>query len=366
VDRRDAPSTVAAATGRRFGYEPQLDGLRAVAVLAVLAYHSGAGLVGGGYLGVDVFFVLSGFLITTLLLQEHDGHGRISIRAFYWRRVRRLLPALTVVVIVSAVLFGVTGSGFHDSTVQEAPAAFLYVISWLRAFGVVQGSGLSHTWSLSVEEHFYLLWPSVIVVLARGRRAVLIAGVAASALTATAYSVWMATTDVDWQRLYFAPDTRIYQILLGCLLAVLLVSHLERRPLPRWPKADAAAAGAALLLVVSFSLARASHRYNYLGFGAVLGVAAAMLIAHLVLWSDSPLAAVLRWPPVVWVGKRSYGLYLWQVPAIALTERVLELPRVVEFALGVVATFVLATASFRFVEQPVLSWRRAHRARLAV
>ncbi|HET9492773.1 MAG TPA: acyltransferase, partial [Chloroflexia bacterium] len=221
------PTTAHAHNAPRLPYLPGLDGLRAVAVIAVLLYHAGLPLFAGGFLGVEVFFVISGFLITSLLLAEWNANGRIDLPAFWLRRARRLLPAvytLVVVVLVVAVVFLPEEVSMLRG---DGAAAFTYVTNWYLIFNersyfeaMGRPSMLLHLWSLAVEEQFYLVWPPVLALLLRFRRrgailAVVLAGAAASSLLmALLYS-----PEADPSRVYYGTDTRATGLLIGAALA---------------------------------------------------------------------------------------------------------------------------------------------------
>src|SRR5690242_13711592 len=205
-----------------YSYRPALDGLRGLAVTAVVLFHGGVAALSGGFLGVDSFFVLSGFLITSLLLAEHDRDGRIRLVAFWGRRARRLLPAL--LLMIAAVT--VAGRWLLDPDDQrllrgDALAALGYVANWRMIYRgadyftqTAAPSILQHTWSLGIEEQFYLVWPLLFVVVRR-KMGLLLAGVAASALAAA-----LLYRPDDVNRAYFGTDTRAQALLMGCALAV--------------------------------------------------------------------------------------------------------------------------------------------------
>ena len=206
---------------------PQLDGLRTLAVLLVLAYHVAREhelpQLPGGFIGVDVFFVLSGFLITTLLLREHATTGAIALRRFYVKRLWRLYPALVLVCAFVAAVFAFAPGPFdlEPASPLEAVVALAYGMSWWSGLELTGGPYLlGLTWSLSVEEHFYLLWPLLLLfVLRRGGR---VGAVALIAVIANAWPAWLWMNGADADRLYFLPDARFSQILTGCLLAAAL------------------------------------------------------------------------------------------------------------------------------------------------
>jgi peptidoglycan/LPS O-acetylase OafA/YrhL len=350
-------------------YRPALDGLRALAVSSVVAYHFGWGALPGGFLGVDVFFVLSGYLITSILLAEHAQHGRIALSGFYLRRVRRLFPALALVVLAVLVVTARNGSPlqlqdrFHDML-----AALLYYANWHYIAsdqsyfaGLSGASPLRHTWSLAIEEQFYFVWPVLLVVLARlgvlRRRWALLLGVGAL----TGLSAWAMAHAFDPDapsRAYYGSDGRAQQLLVGVLLAVGLFGLREREGRRTgWALVSLLGLGALLL---SLNRYHDQSSFYYRG-GALLGaVVAAGLIAGV---ERAPTGAVARWlsvGPVAWLGRVSYGVYLWHWPVLVWVQVPGDADAVdrARVALTRVAlTLLLATASFYLVERPVREGR---------
>src|SRR5262245_14814228 len=216
-----------------YAYRPALDGVRALAVSAVLLFHGGVGALRGGFLGVDAFFVLSGFLITSLLLAERARHGRIKLSAFWVRRARRLLPALLVLLVVVVAAFRSVLAGTEVMLLRgDALAALGYIANWRMIYRGsdyfaqnASPSPLQHTWSLGIEEQFYLLWPVLMVAVlglaARRSRAALLAVTLAGA-TASAIAAAMLYGPLDSNRAYFGTDARAQALLVGALLAVML------------------------------------------------------------------------------------------------------------------------------------------------
>jgi peptidoglycan/LPS O-acetylase OafA/YrhL len=366
---------------------PALDGIRAVAVGLVLAEHGGLPGVPGGFLGVDVFFVLSGFLITSLLLEELGRTGRISVRDFWIRRVRRLLPAL--LVVVAAVL--VARSMFPDDAItglrDEAVAAFLWLANW--AF-VAQGtdyfsqgsppSPLQHMWSLGVEEQFYLAWPLLIVgipltVLAVRRTAPSLRAVRWTvfviALTGAAVSATLAillVSDETLNRVYFGTDTRMQALLLGAAAAALLVRDWPaltaggpgiRSRWGRWGARLASLAGVAILAVAAHGASGAVDDFRS-GLLIVVAVGAVLVVAPAALDQRGPVARVLSLRPLVWLGAISYGVYLWHWPVfLVLNGERTGWSGWSLFVVRCAVTLGLAMASWWVIEQPVQRWRPA-------
>jgi len=346
----------AGSSDARPAHLPQLDGLRTVAVALVLVYHvartQDLSLLPGGFVGVDLFFVLSGFLITSLLLREHRSTGRVDLRRFYVRRLWRLYPALVLVCAVVAVVVACWPAvfGLEAASPVESLVALAYGMSWWSGLGLEGGPYLlGLTWSLSVEEHFYLLWPLLLLGLLRrggGVRSVVVVAALANAYPAV---LWHLGADPD--RLYYLPDARFSQLLTGCALAAAL---LHRPDLGRWrPAVSARAATAAALVIAVAALAGSRYSGWYWSGGLQLvGVAAAVVVGYLAVHHDSRTSTLLRWGPLPTLGVWSYGIYLWHLPLIRLAQPVFGQTLLVAAAAGLAAVPV-AAASYRFVEQPL-------------
>ena len=339
---------------RTIPYLPAIDGLRALAVAAVIAFHLSPDAVPGGFLGVDTFFVVSGYLITSLLLAEHAADGRIGLRAFWARRARRLLPALLLVLCVVAVAVAVWWPAEDLARIRgDALAGLGYVANWRfiasgdSYFDLATGpSPLRHLWSLAIEEQFYVVWPLVAALCLR-RSPRLLGGVCVvGSVASVAAMVAVGAGD----RGYYGTDTRASALLVGGALAV----GLRHRPVavPRW----LAPAGTAALVLCGAAWWVAGESAMWLfDFGFPLyALLTALTIAAVVRATDSPLARVLATPPLVFVGKISYGLYLWHWPAIVLLtpDRVgLDGVALGAFRLGV--TVVGTLVSYWLIERPV-------------
>lgn len=314
---------------------PAIDGLRGIAVFAVVAYHAGLPVT-AGFVGVDVFFVISGFVITRLLNDELRETGRLDVLSFYARRARRILPALTAVILATlwlSLLLLPDSSGVAKS----AAAAGVFVANvffasqagdyWAADSNVMP---LLHLWSLSVEEQFYLLWPAVLLVAGRGSIPVL-ATIAVVSLAAAEWLIW-----VDPSQAFYQMPARAWELSVGGLLALRVVAV---------PKGSAWAGLALVVVSCFFPFA------HFPGLGALVPVAgAALLIAAVQSGERMPL---LEWRPVVFVGLISYSFYLWHWPLLALDRavRIGEAPLAVSLGLCGLA-FFLAAASYRYIEQP--------------
>ena len=334
-----------------------------------MAYH--VGLIRGGFLGVDIFFVLSGFLITTLLTNEWTRSGGISFGKFYMRRALRLLPALILLVIACdfatvaiarlywqpeafvPVVFGMA---------YAALVALFYAANWVMISGQTLWI-LGHTWSLSIEEQFYLLWPLCLLALLRWIRrrslilTLLASGIAASLLV----RISLVRAQAPVTRLFFGLDTRFDELLVGCIVGVLASwSLLPTAQCARRILGAGAAVGAAILAVL---LWRAGWKEPVMMQGGltVAAASAGVLIADILARPSGCLARALGHQPLVGIGRISYGLYLWHFPivyacgALAVDGAPADLPRA---TLAIGLTFLVAAASYRWVERPMLRLKR--------
>jgi peptidoglycan/LPS O-acetylase OafA/YrhL len=341
---------------------PWLDGLRALAVAAVLAFHSGATRATGGSVGVDVFFVLSGFLITLLLVREHQSSGRLHLGRFYARRALRLWPALVLVAIGILIYANAAknpaGNANLDTTL---PGALFYVSDFQAAAGHLPLFGLTeHTWSLSIEEHFYLLWPLLLgVLLARGvRLRTLLAVTAGLTLTSAALPplLWSGSGSLD--RVYYAPDTRAQSLLIGCLLGLIVgAGALPTDPRAlRWIRVAGIAGGAGLIAYVIWGSWLDS--WNYRGGLTLVALAAVAVIAATITAPAGPASRVLAFGPLVALGRISYGIYLWHWPVfVALNGAYLKMAWLPTLVIRITVTLALATASWWLVERRFLRLR---------
>ncbi|MEY2475045.1 MAG: hypothetical protein QOG87_360 [Actinomycetota bacterium] len=368
-----APSTGENGSARAFrlGARPPLDGVRAIAIVAVMAFHAELSQAPGGFLGVDVFFVLSGFLITALLVEERQTTGRLHLGHFYARRGLRLLPAL-LILLAALGLYALLDP--HHPEVQtywrDALSSLFYVQNWVAAAGEFQIRLLAHTWSLSIEEQFYLLWPLVLLLLLRRRVrpaitiAVALGGVLASA---AARYLLLHQEPVHLQRVFNGLDTRGGALMTGCVLGLLVGWRLL--PTGRWFRQAAAVGGAVGLLALLWAMlgprydgaARILHPGRFYEEGLPLvAVATGLIILSVVVAHDGLLARVLALAPLVWIGRVSYGLYLWHYPI----DRIIH-PDAHTFGLSgaglqllrLAATLAVVTLSFYLAERPVLRYK---------
>lgn len=340
-------------------YRPALDGVRTLAVYLVLLYHAGLPRVAGGYVGVDLFFVLSGFLVTHVILSEIDERGSLRLGRFYARRVRRLLPAAVVVIVLTAAAAVLTSTVVTRLPyVGDARSALLYVANWhfLAAsndyFALdVDKSPFLHFWSLSIEEQFYLFFP-VLLVLAVGlsRRwagrwagrwalATVLAGLLACSVVSQLH--WMSADPVH---AFYGTDARLYQLLAGALLATVM-----RTVGPFGLPGLVSTAGLLLLLVVASDLISMNTTWR----GLVATVAGVLLLLGVTSGDRTPVARLLARPVAVHLGRISYGTYLWHWPVILVLGAVLDVPPVVLAALAAGLATGLAALSYDVLEMPV-------------
>ena len=341
----------------RPGYYPSLDGLRGIAVLAVMLYH--CGLIRGGFLGVDMFFTLSGFLITSLLLHEQAATGTICFRNFFARRALRLLPALLVFLVAwSGFLLMTVPSDYWGIVGWYILAVFLYVANWAGIYGLPMGI-FGHAWSLAIEEQFYFIWPATVALLiSKVRRPRLIIGVLAfAALTSLTWRLSLALSGASEPRIYGATDAHADGLLVGAAAAFLLASahrSSERTGYGSSVPAIIAATGLGGLLLTAAYI----PSYAY-GASALAAIATVVIILDIVR-PGSSLARLLEAQWLVWVGRISYGLYLWHFPMFSQFG-VLNPPGAmappVQGLLAWSATFGAAFASYFLIERPALAYK---------
>ncbi|WP_127498889.1 acyltransferase family protein [Actinoplanes solisilvae] len=349
------PAALAAAGPARF--RPDIEGLRAIAVLLVVLYHAGVPGLAGGFVGVDVFFVISGFLITALMLREIRETGRLSLIDFYARRARRILPAAAF-VLVATLLAGYHWLGFlrGDEIAEDVTWAALFAanfrfategVDYLASQGAL--SPVQHFWSLAVEEQFYLVFPAAIVLLLwLGFRWAIGYWLAAAVAASFAYSIWLSG---PWA--YFSPATRAWELGAGCLLA-LAATRLDRVP----ARLATAMAGTGLALIVVAALTF-NEMTRFPGYAAALPVLATVLV--LAGRGDS----VLGRRPLLWLGRLSYSFYLWHWPVLIVASQAYGgvLPATTRAAL-VVGSLGLAVVTYFCVENPIRRGARLRRSPL--
>ncbi len=356
--RRPVPVGVANSVGNRLGYRPGLDGLRAIAVTGVIMAHFWEWILPGGFIGVDMFFVLSGFLITTLLLEEKDRTGRISLRYFYARRALRLLPALGLLLAVLAVwAFLAEPSPLRNSTIKAFPSTIFYYSNWYRGFFGNDVGALGHTWSLSLEEQFYILWPALTLVFLAYRRGLkFLLGACLVGITAAALLRWQLAernfTEEATRRLI---KLRGDILLVGCALAIANVKgwlpQLSRRLVVLVTAGSLAVLGYFGLLIRD-----GVHDPRFFQGGyTFVALACAVLVYRVVCQPSGVLVRFLSTRPLVFVGRLSYTLYLWHVPMRDIVKpRLGVLPSQLRPFAVLALTIVVSVLSFKLVEQPAL------------
>lgn len=355
-------------------FRPDIEGLRAIAVLLVVLSHAGVPGLQGGYVGVDVFFVVSGFLITGLLLKEAERGRRISLLGFYARRARRILPAATLVLAVTVVSsFALIGGTGAARTAEDGQWAALFASNF-RA--ISQGtdywasdlppSPLQHYWSLAIEEQFYLFWPASMIAVAaiarriplRTRLTFLLAVAIAVSLTWSVY----ATTE-NASAAYFSPLTRTWELAAGAILAVLTPTIM------RLPVFLAAITGVSGLIAIAAAALTLDEYTRFPGYAALLPVGGTVLV--IIGGTIAPgrgAEVLLRCRPLQWLGKLSYSLYLWHWPVLILAASLgTELAMTTKLALVGVA-LALSVVTYKYVESPIRSssWLKARRPSVSV
>ena len=344
------------------GYRPDLDGLRTVAVYLVLLFHAGLGWVSGGFIGVDLFFCLSGFLVTGVLLGELERDGRLRVGRFYGRRVRRLLPAAVVVVIATSVAFLLVWSVvLRVPVIADARASLLYYANWhfLAASGDyfaadVDKSPFLHFWSLSIEEQYYIFFPVLLLLLSRlpvrVRRTAMLGTLGVLLVVSLTLQIVLARGSID--RAYYGTDARLYQLLAGALLTAWLAGT-KWRPSQRTAHAIGLV-GLAGILVLGSGLV--GWNPSWRGIGAT--VAAVLLLGGVGLSEGSPLSRVLAHPVPSYLGRISYGTYLWHWPIIVALGAAFDLGPVTVALIALVSATGLAAASYQVLEMPIRRWKR--------
>ena len=347
---------------RELPYNPPLDGVRAVAIALVLCYHGGPTLVPGGFVGVDTFFVLSGFLITSILVREHDGSGRIALLSFWARRVRRLLPALVVMVGVVLLWAHFFARYDYPGLAGDPRSVLFYFANWHFSSGssyVNLGSSVSpflHTWSLAIEEQFYLVWPLLLLgafKLGLSRVKVLVLTLLAAAGSAV-LMVCLYNPNEDPTAIYYNTATRAQALLVGAALALVVswwAPSVRRFGARCW--SAVAAIGCAGVVVLSATMS-IDGPFTYEGGLTLAALCAAALVAGVTLAGSSFVARSLSLSPIRYVGRISYGLYLWHWPIfVGLDGARTGLDGSVLFAARLAATFAVAVASFHLIEMPI-------------
>jgi len=362
----------------RMGYQPALDGLRALSVIAVILYHAGIHWIPGGFIGVEVFFVVSGFLITSLLIDEQHVSGKVSLKQFWIRRARRLLPALFTMLIVSLVAVTFFAKDSAPDFRQDVLPALGYFSNWWQIyfvdtpyFAANSLPMLRHLWSLAVEEQWYVLWPIAFVFVLGNKRiprwisAVFIGLLAATVMVVRALA-FTADNETRINFLYLSTITRSSGLLLGAALAC--VWHPWKKAVVRFAKvrsglADMLALGALTTLGYISAFIHVADERLYMGGLAAATVASAVIIAVVVRSGKSLVKRALSFPLLVEIGRRSYGMYLWHWPIFVVTGARLSSIRL---AYALTATVIINEFVYQFIETParkgaIGNWLRQRR-----
>ena len=349
-------------------YIHSVDGLRAVAVVAVLLYHLGIDWIPGGFLGVDLFFVISGYVITGLILDSIERSGTLDLRAFYLSRIRRLVPALIAMVVLTLLYIGTYAPETVRRFVSDLPYVFTGTMNWAlvsRQQDYFEAIGrpplLQHTWSLAVEAQFYLIWPLVLLLVLRyfGKKNISVAALGIALVSGIAlflYSVQIDTHASAVSHVYFGTDTHSIGLFLGAALAVSwhpqnLTKEITRRA---QDFIDLIGVIGFLGLLSAFLFIKESDPTLYriaFPIAAIFGCATLISVVH----PASRFAPILSTKPMIWIGERSYGIYLWHWIVFQLTRPSIDLvgDDWALYALRVLVVFALADISLRYVELPV-------------
>ncbi|PFD39797.1 acetyltransferase [Bacillus cereus] len=346
-------------------YMVGLDSLRGLAILGVILYHINFNWMPGGFLGVTVFFVLSGYLITDILAMEWKRNKRIDLKKFWLSRARRLLPGMIVMLVITFAWITIFHSSLLEKMCGDSLAALFYVSNWWYIYHKLsyfdnfnQLSPLNHFWSLAVEEQFYVVWPFIIslgfyYIKKQSRMILLIClGAAASALAMAI----LYEPGADPSRIYYGTDTRAFSLLIGAALALLWPSNrLANKIIPKARLILDAVGGTALIIIlIMFWKTNQYDPFLYNGGMVLLSIATALLVANLA-HPASRIAQFLRFRPLRWIGVRSYGIYLWHYPILTLTT-----PKVnagdfslIRAILQFLLIIMIAQISWKYIEKPI-------------
>jgi peptidoglycan/LPS O-acetylase OafA/YrhL len=352
-------------------YMPGLDGLRAIAVLAVIVFHLGFDWAPGGLLGVGIFFTLSGYLITDILLAQLSSRGHIKLTSFWLARARRLLPALFVMLAIVLAWVTIFGPAQPDQFRKAVVSAVFYVNNWQQIFANVSyfarfapEGPLNHLWSLSVEEQFYIFWPFLLLLgvklvserpLASGVRPRLALLTLAGAIASSVLMAVLYHPSLDPSRIYYGTDTRAGGLLFGAALAMVWPSRRLSRRITPGARRTLDGLGALGLLIIAVMIWRTGTYSSFLYQGGFVVLSLATVLVLMPLAHPAcRLGTWLGFRPLRWVGVRSYGIYLWQTPIIVLTSpQGAHANSLVRDALQVAGIFGVSALSWRFVEEPI-------------
>ena len=340
------------------GYSASLDGARGLMTLGVLAAHLHYYWYPGAIIFMDTFFLMSSYLITSLLIKDKDAQGAVNFRRFYERRVRRLFPALFAMLAVYALAVWVLGR----PTVPEAraiTAALFYFMNWARAFEWPMSPYLGHAWSLSIEEQFYALWPLAFTLLIRKSATRMMLVLLALGVASAAWRCWLAMDGASLARMYNGTDVRLDGLCLGAALAFYRRGHLQDLGEGARTLLTHATPVVALVLFIWGFSASYYDRAWYLWQSQVCMVLSLVLVAGLVLCRRTVLHPVLELPATVFLGRICYGLYIWHHPIFLIMEDHLKLDLTTRVMVGLPLTFLVATLSYYLIEMPFMTRRRS-------
>jgi peptidoglycan/LPS O-acetylase OafA/YrhL len=357
-------------------YMPGIDGLRALSVLAVIAYHLNMKWAQGGLIGVAIFFVISGYLITDQILIQKQRHGKLNLKDFWIRRARRLLPAMFCMLLFVAIWLLFLNPNRLLHLQGDYLSSLFYVNNWWLIFHQVSyfesfgpPSPIGHLWSLSIEEQFYLLWP--LLLMLTHRRGKLFLVILIGAIASAVAMAFLYEPGADPSRVYYGTDTRMFGLLIGAALAVVWPSHKLKQAVSRSSRYSMNIIGAAGLLALIYMM-YSMNEYDawlYRGGFLLLSVITAVVIAVLA-HPASRLGKIIGVRPLKWFGVRSYSLYIWHYPVIVLTSPANQAsaPNISLVVVQVAASFVLAALSYKFIEEPLRrgSFREISRKVLSV
>ena len=353
--------------GKKRRYITGLDGIRAIAVIMVLAYHLKLALFKSGFLGVTVFFVLSGYLITGILISEVEEEGTIDLKNFWLRRIRRLVPAVMSMAVVIIFVSAVVNRIIFTKGCKDFLASVLGFNNWWQIFNKVSyfeaagvPSPFTHCWSLAIETQFYLIYPLILLGIyklvksrgeGRAKRGLLFAGVTLLlALISVILMIVLFDPQQDASRVYYGTDTRAFSLLFGALLAILWDYRMVPRRLSASVNMVLGSVSFAVLLVMTIAI-NGSSNFWYRG-GQFVGTILTVLVIYTVLGRKTWLSRFLSNPVLKWIGDRSYSIYLWHYPIILLISKGIKASWWITL-IEIVLSVVLAELSYRFIETPI-------------
>ena len=353
--------------GKKRRYITGLDGIRAIAVIMVLAYHLKLALFKSGFLGVTVFFVLSGYLITGILISEVEEEGTIDLKNFWLRRIRRLVPAVMSMAVVIIFVSAVVNRIIFTKGCKDFLASVLGFNNWWQIFNKVSyfeaagvPSPFTHCWSLAIETQFYLIYPLILLGIyklvksreeGRAKRGLLFAGVTLLlALISVILMIVLFDPQQDASRVYYGTDTRAFSLLFGALLAILWEYRMVPRRLSASVNMVLGSVSFAVLLVMTIAI-NGSSNFWYRG-GQFFGTILTVLVIYTVLGRKTWLSRFLSNPVLKWIGDRSYSIYLWHYPIILLISKGIKASWWITL-IEIVLSVVLAELSYRFIETPI-------------